>query len=210
MKANLVLLVVALALSSPLSSALRASTLLSGFEGDLSTTLGPSWATSLTRNYVGTGATQGANAIQLSHGTGWTQDFSLDGGGALAELVASSDTFQIDTTTPGTTSWRQLFVVMQGANQGWSQTQFDLTANATGTVTLDLNTSGIKANALAGDKTWWKIHLIFQGGDDPSSNPIQTTLDNVRFNSSVPEPGTLALFLVAGCGMLLARRKVSS
>lgn len=208
MKANLVLWVVALTLSLPLSSAVGASVLLSGFEGDLSTSLGPNWASNLTRSYVGTGVTQGASALQLSHGTGWTQDFFLDGGPALANLVASSDTFQIDTTTPASTSWRQLFVVMQGANQGWSQHQFDLAANATGTATLDLNATGIKANALAGDKGWWQIYLIFQGGDDPASNPIQTTLDNVRFNnSSVPEPASLVLFLVAGFGLSSVRRR---
>jgi len=206
MKANFVLLLVALALSSPLPSAHGASTLLSGFEGDLSTTLGPSWASMLTRSYVGTGVTEGASALQLSHGTGWTQDFFLDGGPALANLVAASDTFQIDTTTPASTSWRQLFVVMQGAGQGWSQHQFDLAANATGTATLDLNTTGIKANALAGDQSWWQIYLIFQGGDDPAASPIQTTLDNVRFNA-IPEPATITLFAVAGVGLLFSRRR---
>lgn len=207
MKAKLVLLVAILALSLPLPTALAADTLLSGFEGDLSTTLGPSWQSNLTRSFVATGVTEGANALQLTHGTGWTQDFSLDGGPALANLVAASDAFRIDTTTPATTSWRQMFVVMQGANQGWSQHQFDLTQNATSTVTLDLNATGIKANALAGDKSWWQIYLIFQGGDDPATATIQTTLDNVRFNA-IPEPTGILLLLMAGLAWCALRRRV--
>lgn len=207
MKVNVLLLITILALSLPLPAALAADTLLSGFEGDLSTTLGPSWQSNLTRSFVATGVTEGASALQLTHGTGWTQDFFLDGGPALANLIAASDTFQIDTTTPATTSWRQMFVIMQGANQGWSQHQFDLTQNATSTVTLDLNATGIKANALAGDKTWWQIYLIFQGGDDPATPSIQTTLDNVRFHA-IPEPGGIFLLPAVGLAWCALRRRV--
>lgn len=204
MKAKLVGSLFVIAVCSPFYAAYGDSTLLSGFEGDLSSSVGVDWTTGLTHSFVTNGATQGMNALQLTHNTGWTQNFTLDSS-ALASLVASSDTFEVDTTTPDTTAWRQLFIVMQGDNQSWSQHQFDLVGKGTGTATLDLNATGIKANAAAGGKTWWQIYLIFQGGDDPSSSQIQTTIDNVRF-TAIPEPSSLALVALAITGIVLRRR----
>lgn len=192
----------AVAALSPAASA----ALLSGFEGDLSTTLGPSWQSSLSMSFGPTGATQGSSAVTLAHGTGWTQNFTLDGGPALAQAVANADKFHIDTTTPATTSWRQLFIIMQGDNRGWSQYQFDLAAGVTSTVTLDLVSTGVKASALAGGQTWWQIFLVLQGGDSPSNPSILTTLDNIRFTTAVPEPATLAL-AAAAFGMIAVHRR---
>lgn len=170
----------------------HADTLLSSYEGDLTSSVGADWVTGLTHSFGSDGATEGSSALALTHGTGWTQDFSLDGGPSLAQIVANSSTFSIDATTPATTSWRQMFIVMQGAGQGWTQHQFDLTAGGTATATLDLEATGIQAAAAGGDQSWWQIYLIFQGGDDPQTAEIVTMIDNVRF-TAVPEPGSLAL-----------------
>ncbi|BBO34675.1 hypothetical protein PLANPX_4287 [Lacipirellula parvula] len=184
----------------------QADMLLSGFEGDLTSSAGPAWATNLTRSYTAVGATQGATALQLTHGTGWTQDFILDGG-AVAPLVAASTKFTLDATTPATSEWRQLFIVMQGAGLGWSQRgPWELPAGVTTPVTLDLQAEGFNTAAAAGDKSWWQIVLIVQGGDTGAPSQITTTIDNIRLNP-VPEPATVGLALGGMIGMALVRRR---
>jgi hypothetical protein len=187
----------------------KGDTLLSGFEGDLSTTVGLNWASNLTKSYVATGATQGATALQLTHGTGWTQDFTLDGG-AVAPLVANSDKFMLEATVPATAEWRELFIVMQGDGLGWSQRgPFALPAGATTPVTLDLAAEGFKAAAAGGGQSWWQVYLIFQGGDVGAPTQITTTIDNIRFSAAVPEPATAALAIGGLIGVAAVRRRRS-
>jgi hypothetical protein len=188
-----------------LASPVRGDTLLSGFEGDLSSTVGLNWATSLPANYTAVGATQGATAVELTHGTGWTQNFTLDGG-AIAPLVATSSKFMLDATAPTTSEWRQLFIVMQGAGLTWAQRgPFELAPGVTTPVTLDLEAEGFRAAAAGGDQSWWQVYLIFQGGDVGGQSQITTTIDNIRF-SAVPEPTTAALICGAMIGVVALRR----
>lgn len=186
----------------------KGDTLLSGFEGDLTSTAGPNWTTGLTNSYTAAGATQGASAIQLTHGTNWTQDFLLDGA-VVAPIVATSDAFLLDATVPATAEWRQLFIVMQGPNLNWSQHgPFNLAVGATTPVTLDLAATGVKTTAAGGDQSWWKISLIFQGNDAGAPSQITTTIDNIRF-SAVPEPATAALAIGGLIGVAAIRRRRS-
>ncbi|MBL9161762.1 MAG: PEP-CTERM sorting domain-containing protein [Planctomycetaceae bacterium] len=186
----------------------RGDTLLSGFEGDLSSSAGPAWSTGLTHSYTAAGATQGSTAIELTHGTGWTQNFTLDGG-AVAPIVASSDKLLLDATVPATAEWRQLFIVMQGAGLGWSQRgPYNLPAGATTPVSLDLAAEGFKAAAAAGDQSWWQVYLIFQGGDVGAPSQITTTIDNIRF-SAVPEPATAAMAIGGLISAAFIRRRRS-
>lgn len=207
MKLSLAIFVTMLVLGLSASSSKGSTTLLSGFEGDLSSSAGLNWQTSLAHSFVGDGVTQGSSALQLTHGTGWTQDFILDGG-ALANLVASNDTFEVDTLTPTTTSWRQMFIVMQGDGQGWSDHQFNLVGNGSGTVSLDLNATGLKANAAAGAKSWWQILLIFQGEDVPATAEVQTIIDNIRF-TAIPEPSSFVLCALMASGLVPGYRRRS-
>jgi hypothetical protein len=192
--------------TADLRSASAGETLLSSFEGDLTSSLGVNWSTGRPHAFVPNGATQGTAALEFSHNTGWTQDFMLDGGGPLAQLVAASDRLLIDATVPGSAAWRQMYVVMQGDGQGWSQHQFDLPSGATTTVALDLQSTGLKANAGGGGQSWWQLYLIFQGGDDPTASPIITTIDNVRF-FAVPEPAALSLIAAGTAIASLTRRR---
>ncbi len=210
MKANYAkLMAAALCVSVLQSASWGADTLLSSFEGDLSTTLGPSWIMNtppFTSTFDSTGATEGSQALKLEHNTGWSQFVSLDGGPALANLVANSDSFSIDTFVPETRDWRQMFVIMQGAGLGWTQNGYDIPAGS-GTTTIDLVTTGIKAAAAGGDRGWWQIYLTFQGGDVGGAPRITSTIDNVRFTQAVPEPAAVAIVALAGLGWLIARRR---
>jgi hypothetical protein len=180
-------------------SGVVADTLLSSFEQNLDTTIGLTWQTRpLSTQYVTAGATDGTYAIQIEHGTEWTNETTDDfmlGGRETAQLVATHDFLEIDVTTPPDIAWRQLFVVMQGGDpySGWLQAeQFDLVANQTQTISLDLNSTvdgsatgesyrEHAAAVAANPDGWWELYLIFQGEDQSGAVMVTTTIDNVRF-----------------------------
>jgi hypothetical protein len=179
-------------------SGAAAGTLLSSFEQNLDTSVGLTWQTGLNTEYVTEGATEGVYALQIEHNTEWTQDFML-GGKETAQLVADNYFFEVDVTTPADIEWRQLFVVMQGGNpySGWLQAeQFELSANQTQTISLDLNSTVAgsatgqtyrehAATTVADPEGWWEMFLIFQGADQSGAALITTTIDNVRFTGGI-------------------------
>jgi hypothetical protein len=186
---------IALSLLCIAVSGVTADTLLSSFEQNLDTSVGLTWQTGpLNTAYVTEGATEGAYALQIEHNIEWTQDFML-GGKEASQLVADNYFFEVDVTTPADISWRQIFVVMQGGNpySGWLQAeQFDLNANQTQTISLDLNSTVAgsdtgqtyrehAASTVADPEGWWEIYLVFQGEDQSGAELITTTIDNVRF-----------------------------
>jgi hypothetical protein len=162
--------------------------LLSGFEQSLSSTAGASWEGDWTvsPDYTATGATEGSFALAVHHSPTWnTTGTVLRGGLPLAQAVAQHDFMQIDMTTTdlGTAgdgwspAWRQVFAVFNSNQGGWQQNQLDFPVagddggSLTQTVTLDLASTGIKANAQAfvnsggGANTYWELFLVFQGAD---------------------------------------------
>jgi hypothetical protein len=162
--------------------------LLSGFEHSLSSTAVASWEGDWTVNpdYTATGATQGSFALAVHHSPTWvTGGTVLKGNLPLAQVVAQHDFMQIDMTTTdlGTAgdgwspSWRQVFAIFNSNQGGWQQNALDFAVagddggSLTQTITLDLASTGIKANAQAfvdsggGANTYWELFLVFQGGD---------------------------------------------
>jgi hypothetical protein len=183
-----------------------ADTLLSGFEGNLSSSAGPSWTTGLPHSFVPGGATEGASAIQITHNTSWTQSFLLQSV-QVAALIAANDKFEFDVTTPATQSWREVFVVMNGDGKPWQAYPFAPAPGATTHFALDLVATGVKAIA-ANNPTWWEMEFIFQGGDTTGAPQINTTLDNLKF-TAIPEPATCGLAAAAMLGLFVVRRKRS-
>jgi hypothetical protein len=164
-------------------------TLLSSFENDLSSSLGVDWAVWDTFDYSFTdiGATDGTSALAIHHPTSgsWQIQGFFDGGVPLAQLAADNGFMQVDVTTTDvgeagdglSPSWRQVYLIFNSNQGGWQQTAFGLTVAAddggssTQTLTLDLASSGIQANAAAyaasggGDGTWWQLFIALQGDD---------------------------------------------
>ncbi|QDT68914.1 hypothetical protein MalM25_18400 [Planctomycetes bacterium MalM25] len=188
-----------------------ADTFLSGFEetpGDPITplaTVGDEWTTvsgDVVLEYVSDGATEGSQALSVTHNPTWTHSLQLDTYNLL-DHVRLSDTLEFDLTVNSfNADWRQVFVVMQGAGLGWSQVGFDLDVGlgieefATTNIVLDLanpngdGSANWKAaaqasretiNANNGEGAWWQIHLIFQGNDLTGEPQVATIIDNMRF-----------------------------
>ncbi|QDT74617.1 hypothetical protein [Lacipirellula limnantheis] len=169
---------------------MAADTLVSGFDGDLSSSLGvnwevfgPNWSTEFTPQL-----SQGTGALKVHHNTNWQVGLKLAGGEALAQLVAANDTLELDAIGAFGMAWRQVFVVLNGNNEhvGWQQTEeFALTvpseAEPFNHFVIDLtdgnrNAAGAqdwKAKAQAwlaapaGDtKTYFELFIGFQGGSN--------------------------------------------
>jgi hypothetical protein len=163
-------------------------TLVSSFENDLSSSTGTDWGGMWTTapEFTATGATEGAAAIALHHAPTWVTDgFFLKAGLPLAELTAQNNLLSIDFTTTDLgeagdgshPSFRQVFVIFNSNQGGWMQNQVDFGVASddggsfTETIVLDLEATGIRANAQAyvdsggGEGTWWELFLVFQGED---------------------------------------------
>ncbi len=168
-----------------------ADTLLSGFESDLSSSLGVNWEVSeptWSAQFVPQ-LSEGTNALKVKHNTNWQVGLKLVGGEALAQLIVANDTLELDATGVAGQAWRQVFVVLNGNNEhvGWQQTEeFGLNvpseAEPFNHIVIDLadgnrNAEGAQnwkamaqawLDAPAGDtKTYFELFIGFQGGSNP-------------------------------------------
>jgi hypothetical protein len=172
------------------ASSAAADTLLSAFDGDLSSSIGVDWEVSnagWSTQFVSQ-LSQGTGALKVNHKPNWEVGLKLVGGAALAQLVATSDTLELDAIGAYGMAWRQVFVVLNGNGEhvGWQQTEeFALSvpseAEPFNHIVIDLtdgnrNTAGAqnwKAMAQAwldapeGDtKTYFEFFIGFQGGSN--------------------------------------------
>jgi hypothetical protein len=182
---------IALAAACVMGHAARATadTLLSGFNTDLSSSLGvdwvvsePSWSTQFVPQL-----SEGTGALKVRHNPNWQVGLKLVGGDALAQLITMSDTLELDATGVAGQAWRQVFVVLNGNNEhvGWQQTEeFGLAVPSEeepfNHIVIDLvdgnrNAAGEQnwkamaqawLNAPAETKTYLEIFIGFQGGSN--------------------------------------------
>jgi hypothetical protein len=188
-------LTAALAMLAP--AALRADTFLSGFEGDLSSSLGMNWDLLDTDGstpdnqfwgieYINSmGVTQGAQALKITHpADAWQLGLRLDGP-ATIPVIAQSNRLEFDVTASPDATWRAVWVIMQGDGLSWAQAnQVDAAPGVTTHASIDLTApaNGInwKASAAASGGGWWQVLIAIMGGD--SAQPeTYTIIDNVRF-----------------------------
>ena len=186
------------------ASPASADTFLSGFEGDLNSSLGVSWEFYDTDDqtpgdqvwgtqFVTTGATEGTSALEVTHPTdAWQHGMRLNTG-ALAPLIASHDTLEFDATASPDATWRGVWVIMQGDGLDWSQAkQVDLIPGQTVHVVIDLSlpdsaapAKNWKASAAASGGTWWQLTIAMMGGD-AASLETTTTFDNFMLTAAAP------------------------
>lgn len=166
-----------------------ADTLLSSFDDNLSSSLGvdwvvsePTWGTQFVPQL-----SEGTGALKIRHNTNWQVGLKLVGGDALAQLITTSDTLEMDAIGAYGQAWRQVFVVLNGNNEhvGWQQTEeFGLpvpSEEAPSThIVIDLNDANRNAagaqnwkamaqawlNAPVETKTYFEFFIGFQGGSN--------------------------------------------
>lgn len=120
---------IALAAASFLGDAasVKADTLVSAFDTDLSSSLGvnwevfgPNWSTQHVSQL-----SQGSGALRVVHNPNWEVGLKLVGGEALAQLITTSDRLELDAIGAFGMAWRQAFVVLNGNNEhvGFQQTE---------------------------------------------------------------------------------------
>ncbi len=177
------------ALLASYSHAQAADTLLSGFEGTLSTAIGTDWKfydasgdpgdQIWSHSYVTEGVAEGTHALKITHFPGWTHGFNLVPGSEeartqLINLFATHDAIEFDLTTGPGTSWRQLFFIVNSSVTGWSQVQIDIPQNTTTHFVMPLTNpdpadpaKNWKQSAIDGGATatYWEIFFALQGGD---------------------------------------------
>ncbi|MEM6691004.1 MAG: PEP-CTERM sorting domain-containing protein [Planctomycetota bacterium] len=195
-------------------SATQAAVVLGSFEGDLSSPYAAEWTVpgNVSTAYVGYGATEGANGIEITKGGGWGNMLVLNGGNPLAQDLASHDVLSLDVSVPAGLngdggSWAQAIVVLQGDGMGYTQVQDSSGVSVDGSiVTITADLSSI---TLTSSSTWSQLILINQGADD-GGGPIEMVIDNVRLSNvaAVPEPSSLAV-LAAATGLAAIRRRRS-
>ena len=192
-------LVAIVVIASPVHA--QTEVLISDFETDLSSTLGPSWT-------AGAGATaqivsglgfepQGSGMLEVTHTELWGS--ALPGmvlsGPEVAQAISESTALKLDIVAPQDFGWRQVFVIFQGSSLSWKQfgsfdatgspevateVVLDLTQNVTDINSLVRPLNEVAADAFDEETDWWQMIFVFQGLDNLPLGTSITYLDNVR------------------------------
>jgi len=163
-------------------------TLVSGFNGDLSSTFGATWDVYEVgwSSELVPALSEGTGALRVYHNTNWQAGIKLPGGAALAQAIVNNDTLELDLIAPYGINWRQLAVIMNTNPSGnfHQTTQFDVSYPTEAApfqhVVVNLaDTNGKNWKALAqqwldnpvpeGDPQWFELMFSFQGADQPYS-----------------------------------------
>jgi MYXO-CTERM domain-containing protein len=198
-----------------LSSA--SETLLSGFDGDLSSATGTDWTSDglTTQAFVsgpGNGVSQGTQALSITQPKSPPQLvdmklITLDN----VPLVAANDLLLMDVTVPEDVGAREVWLSFRGDDlfENSPELAFDGELPArSGTVVWDYAAAGLKDLAASYTGSFWTIAIGVRGNDFNGGLPITTVVDNIRF-ATIPEPtsAVLALFGFAGLAALRTRKR---
>jgi hypothetical protein len=123
-------------------------------------------------------------------------------------LVAANDRLLMDVTVPEDVGSREVWLSFRGdslfANS--PELAFDGTLpERSGTVVWDYASEGWKDFAANYAGSFWTIAIGVRGNDFNGGLPITTIVDNVRFESVVPEPASVTSCLL-GMGALVLLR----
>ena len=104
--------------------------LISDFETDTCSTLGPCWtggddASIQVVNDLGF-EPQGTGMLEIVHAEEWnnTSPYVSLGGTLVAQALSQSTALKFDFLAPQDFSWRQVFVIAQGSSMNWTQVGF--------------------------------------------------------------------------------------
>jgi hypothetical protein len=216
------------------SATLRADVLLSGFNGDLSSSLGVNWE---VRSDVGwlsafvPSLTEGSMALQITQtkaSSNWEPGLKLVGGEALAQLILAHATLEYDVAPTQTMSWRQSFAVLNGNNEtvGWNQTpEFNLDTPGQPThIVVDLAPWKPKAQAWLNEtnpdlRTYFELFLGLQGQElgptadtdfdfDVDGADFITVQQNIGNTAAAQEQGDFNFdFIVDGADVLILQEQ---
>jgi hypothetical protein len=177
----------ALVVGSAAPRAEAVDTLISGFNGDLSSSLGVDWVfeSGFTGEFV-PALSEGTGALKLYSNGSWQIGLKLVGGEALANLVINNDTLEIDAIGDFGMNYRQLIAVFN-MNYPTSSTGFhQSTDNALSVpseaqpfnhIVFDLtNVNGKNWKELAqgwldnpATESWCELMIVINGDDQPFS-----------------------------------------
>jgi hypothetical protein len=205
-------LVILLFVSQP---SFAATTLLSGFNGDFSSATGTDWTSdgATTQAFVsgpGNGVTEGTQALAITQPKSPPQlvDMKLNTLNNVP-LVAANDRLLMDVTVPQDVGARSVWLSFRGDNLFANSPELSFTGDLperSGTVVWDYASEGWKAFAATYSGSFWTIAIGIRGNDFNGGLPITTTVDNVRFESVVPEPTGAGLFAIGGLIMFGLRK----
>lgn len=193
---------------------LASETLLSGFDGDLSSATGTDWTSDglTTQAFVigpGNGVTQGTQALEITQPKSPPQlvDMKLITLDNVA-LVAANDVLLMDVTVPEDVGARSVWFSFRG--DGLFEDSPELFFDGelpprSGTVVWNYAAAGLKDFAASYAGSYWTIAIGVRGNDYNGGLPITTVVDNVRF-ATIPEPASTMLALLGFGGLVALRR----